>query len=57
MLIKRSKEPTNYCLPVILVKSGIKLNWYYENEYTLYRAYEQLKKIKIGIRPLAPIVF
>lgn len=57
MLIKRSKEPTNYCLSVIIIKSGIKVNWYYESEYLLYKAYEQLKRINIGIKPLAPIVY
>lgn len=57
MLIKRSNRETNYCLPVIIVKSRIKVNWYYDNEYMLFSAYNQLKKINIGIKPLTPIVY
>ena len=56
MLIKRSNKVTNYCLPVIIVKSETKVNWYYENEYTLFKAYEQLKRINIGIKPLYPVI-
>lgn len=56
MLIQRSKTETRFCLPVIL-KSGVKINWYYDTEYLLYSAYRQLKKINIGIIPLSPIVF
>ena len=57
MLIKRSNKPTNYCLPVVIVKSGIQINWFYDTEYLLWKAYEQLKKINIGIKPLYPVVY
>ena len=57
LLIKRSNKETNFCLPVIIIKSRIKVNWYYDNEYMLFSAYNQLKKINIGIKPLAPIVY
>jgi len=58
MLLKRSTKPTNFVLPVIL-PSGIKVNWYYENELLLNKAYRQLKNININIniKPLSPIVY
>lgn len=56
MLLKRSTKPTNFVLPVIL-SSGIKVNWYYENELLLNKAYRQLKNININIKPLSPIVY
>ena len=56
MLIKRSNKQTRFCLPVIIIKTETKVNWYYENEYMLFKAYEQLKRINIGIKPLYPIV-
>ena len=56
MLVKRSNKVTNYFLPVIIIKSETKVNWYYENEFMLFKAYEQLKRINIGIKPLYPII-
>lgn len=56
MLIKRSNKITDYYMTVIILKTGTKVNWYYENEYQLYSAYNQLKKIKIGIKPLYPVI-
>jgi len=56
MLLKRSTKPTNYVLPVIL-PNGNKINWYYENEIMLNKAYKQLKNININIKPLSPIVY
>lgn len=57
MLVKRSNKITNFCLPVIIVKTRIKVNWYYDNEYLLFSAYNQLKKINIGIKPLYPVIY
>lgn len=57
MLVERSKKVTNFCLPVIIVKTRTKLNWYYDNEYLLFSAYNQLKKINIGIKPLYPVIY
>ena len=56
MLIKRSNKKTNFVLPVILKNSNTKVNWYYDNEYLLFSAYRQLKKINIGIIPREPII-
>ena len=56
MLVKRSKKATNYVLPVCM-SNGFKTNWYYENESQLFRAYNQLKSINIGIKPLYPVVY
>jgi len=57
MLVKRSNKKTNYILPVIIKKSNFKIYWYYDNEYNLFRAYEQLKRINIGIVPSYPITY
>lgn len=56
MLLKRSTKPTNYVLPVVL-PNGNKINWYYENEIMLNKAYRQLKNININIKPLSPIIY
>ena len=60
MLVAKSKEITNYVLPVyIITKNGnIKKNWYYDNESLLFKAYYQLKKIDIkNIKPSYPVVY
>jgi len=56
MLLRRSTKPTNYVLPVKLPNGSI-INWYYENEIMLNKAYKQLKNININIKPLSPIVY
>ena len=47
-LVKKSKIPTNYVLPVkIEHRNGVTaMNYYYEDKKTLYKAYNQLKHIK-----------
>lgn len=57
MLVKRSNKKTNYILPVTIKKSNFHTYWYYDNEYSLFRAYEQLKAINIGIIPHYPILY
>lgn len=58
-LIKTCKEETDFYIPVVITtkKGYIKKNRYYENEYTLFKAYRQLKALKKSIiKPLYPIV-
>lgn len=59
MLIKRSLKPTNFCLPVTLCKNGFckKMNWFYDDETTLWKAYYQLKRLNLCYKPLYPIVY
>ena len=58
-LIKRSRIPTNYVLPVIIKhRNGVTaMNYYYEDKKTLYKAYNQLKHIKGIIKPLYPVIY
>ncbi len=56
-LVRRSNKKTNYILPVIIKKSNFHTYWYYDNEFYLFRAYNQLKNINIGIVPSYPIVY
>lgn len=58
-LIQRSRKPTNYVLPVKIIngKKTFKTNFYYEDEKTLYKAYNQLLHIKSNFKPLHPIVY
>ncbi len=55
MLVKRSKVPTNYVLPVFY--KTVKFNWYYESEGDLFKAYRQLKAMNGAFRPSYPIVY
>ncbi len=55
MLIKRSDTITNYVLPVMF-SSGYRTYWYYDNEYFLFKAYNQLRKINGKIKPGYPLV-
>lgn len=58
-LVKRADHETNYVLPVV-IKLGdkyIKRNRYYENEYTLFKAYRQLKRINGIMKPLYPVIY
>lgn len=59
MLIKHLSSPTNYCLPVTYSKNGncFKVNWFYPDEITLWKAYKQLKYVKCCFKPLYPIVY
>ena len=59
MLIKRSLNPTNYCLPVVFCKNGFckKILWFYDDEITLWKAYNQLKKVDCHCKPLHPIIY
>lgn len=59
MLIKRCSSPTNFVLPVTYCKNGncYKINWYYESETVLFKAYNQLKRINGLYKPLYPIVY
>lgn len=60
MLVKTSeKKVTNFVLPVMITtkKGIIKFNRYYDNEYELFRAYRQLKKINGYMKPLYPIIY
>ena len=58
-LVKTSKEPTNFVLPVsIATKKGfMKVNRYYECEHDLFKAYYQLKRINGYIKPLYPVIY
>lgn len=59
MLIKHSLSPTDFCLPVTYFKNGkyFKVNWYYSDSVTLWKAYRQLKHVKCCYKPLYPIVY
>ena len=59
MLIKHLSSPTNFCLPVTYSKDGcyFKVNWFYPDEVTLFKAYRQLKYAKCCFKPLYPIVY
>lgn len=60
MLVKTSvKKITNFVLPVVIsTKKGIiKVNRYYDNEYELFKAYRQLKRINGYMKPLYPIIY
>lgn len=59
MLIKHSLKPTNYCLPISYSKNGnfYKINWFYDDEITLFKAYYQLKHLNICYKPLYPIIY
>lgn len=58
-LIKRSKIPTNYVLPVKIKNknSTCVMNFYYEDKKTLYKAYNQLLHVKSNFKPLYPVVY
>lgn len=58
-LVKISKEPTNFVLPVsVLTKKGpIKINRYYNCESDLFKAYYQLKRINGYMKPLYPVIY
>lgn len=54
MLVKRSTNKTNYILPVSV--NGFKTYWYYDTEYLLFKAYNQLKVIGGKFKPSYPIL-
>lgn len=56
MLIKKESRETPYCLPVV-INGKYKTNFYYDCEFTLFKAYRQLKAIKSNIHPLYPIIY
>lgn len=55
MLVKRSKTKTNFVLPVWY--KTVKLNWYYDCEGDLWKAYYQLKAMNGAFRPSYPVVY
>lgn len=55
MLVKRSKEVTDYVLPVNY--KGIKFLWYYFSERDLFCAYRQLKAMNGAFKPSYPVVY
>lgn len=60
MLVKQSKNQTNFVLPVkILTNKGyVTKNRYYDTEYQLYKAYRQLKYLNSqSIIALYPIIY
>lgn len=60
MLVKQSsKKFTDFVLPVVITtKNGsVIINRYYDNEFELFKAYRQLKKIGGFMKPLYPIVY
>lgn len=59
MLIKHSLSPTNFCLPVMYSRGNnvYKVNWFYSDEVTLWKAYRQLKYCNCYFKPLYPIVY
>lgn len=56
MLIKRSKEKTQYILPVMFKKNNYRTYFYYDTEYLLFKAYYQLLSIKGNIIVFYPII-
>lgn len=54
MLIKCSKEKTNYAIPIFI--NGRTMYRYYDNEYLLFKAYNQLKKINTKFKVFYPII-
>lgn len=58
-LIKTSNVETDFVLLVAIntEKGYIKFKRYYDNEFILYNAYYQLKKIKCKMIPICPVIF
>lgn len=56
MLVKRSKKPTDFVLPVV-INNNYRTNFYYLCENDVFKAYRQLKAIKGYVRPLYPVIY
>lgn len=54
MLIKCSKEKTNYCIPVSI--GGKTMFRYYDNEKIMFKAYYQLKNMKSKFTVSYPVI-
>lgn len=54
MLVKRVYSNTKFLLPIKMKSSNITFNWYYDCEFSLFKAYRQLIAINGNFIPLTP---